>query len=216
MKQIWESCFLPLDSVYVHSHKNIFHPTHPILYIYSIYIVQYLLKEIIHLLVMFYLSYYKNIFLGHWESCCTPWCMGPCHLMAPISRDWSSKLQQGTTMSQSNQHVSLNLRNSASSFTTYQVIFAGLTAFIHLHVFSAASSLIRGMLTVNAEQRATILDICSHWWINDGYSQSCLEEAEYLASLTPVRLDLLLSLTRQDKKEHPPEDQDHSEVRNNK
>ena len=157
MKQIWESCFLPLDSVYVHSHKNIFHPTHPILYIYSIYIVQYLLKEIIHLLVMFYLSYYKNIFhpthpilyiysiyivqyllkeivhllvmfylsyyknifLGHWESCCTPWCMGPCHLMAPISRDWSSKLQQGTTMSQSNQHVSLNLRNSASSFTTY-------------------------------------------------------------------------------------------------
>ena len=62
MKQIWESCFLPLDSVYVHSHKNIFHPTHPILYIYSIYIVQYLLKEIVHLLVMFYLSYYKNIF----------------------------------------------------------------------------------------------------------------------------------------------------------
>ena len=87
--------------------------------VYTIYIVQYLLKEIVHLLVMFYLSYYKNIFLGHWESCCTPWCMGPCHLMAPISRDWSSKLQQGTTMSQSNQHVSLNLRNSASSFTTY-------------------------------------------------------------------------------------------------
>jgi hypothetical protein len=70
------------------------------------------------------------------------------------------------------------------------------------------------MLTVNAEQRATILDICSHWWINDGYSRTCLEEAEYLASLTPVRLDLLLSLTRQDKKEQqqPAEDPDHSEV----
>ncbi len=78
----------------------------------------------------------------------------------------------------------------------------------------AASSLIRGMLTVNAEQRASILDICSHWWINEGYGRSCLEEAEYLASLTPVRLDLLLSLTRQDKKaDRPPlEDQDHSEV----
>jgi hypothetical protein len=28
----------------------------------------------------------------------------------------------------------------------------------------------------------------SHWWINDGYPETCLEEAEYLASLTPVRL----------------------------
>lgn len=69
------------------------------------------------------------------------------------------------------------------------------------------------MLTVQAEQRATILDICSHWWVNEGYSRSCLEEAEYLASLTPVRLDLLLSLTRQDKKDRPSDDQDHSEVR---
>ena len=44
------------------------------------------------------------------------------------------------------------------------------------------------------------LDICSHWWINQGYDQSCLEEAEYLASLTPVRLDLLLSLTKTEHK----------------
>ena len=71
--------------------------------------------------------------------------------------------------------------------------------------FSAASSLIRGMLTVNAEERATILDICSHWWVNEGYARNCLEEAEYLASLTPVRLDLLLSLTRQEKREPPEE-----------
>merc|ERR1712083_440149 len=53
---------------------------------------------------------------------------------------------------------------------------------------------IRGMLTPKAEERASIVDICSHWWINQGYGQTCLEEAEYLASLTPVRLDLLLSL----------------------
>ena len=50
------------------------------------------------------------------------------------------------------------------------------------------------MLTVDAEKRADISDICSHWWVNDGYPQTCLEEAEHLASLTPVRLDLLLSL----------------------
>eukprot|EP00092_Neocalanus_flemingeri_P000854 GFUD01000911.1.p1 GENE.GFUD01000911.1~~GFUD01000911.1.p1 ORF type:complete len:2354 (+),score=554.15 GFUD01000911.1:527-7588(+) len=61
---------------------------------------------------------------------------------------------------------------------------------------SSASTLIRGMLTPKAEDRASIVDICSHWWINQGYDQSCLEEAEYLASLTPVRLDLLLSLTK--------------------
>lgn len=59
---------------------------------------------------------------------------------------------------------------------------------------SAASGLVRTMLTVSSEKRANIGDICSHWWVNEGYSQPCLEEAEYLASLTPVRLDLLLSL----------------------
>jgi hypothetical protein len=56
------------------------------------------------------------------------------------------------------------------------------------------------MLTPKAEERASIVDICSHWWINQGYDQSCLEEAEYLASLTPVRLDLLLSLTKAENK----------------
>ena len=56
------------------------------------------------------------------------------------------------------------------------------------------------MLTPKAEERASIVDICSHWWINQGYDQSCLEEAEYLASLTPVRLDLLLSLTKTEHK----------------
>ena len=51
------------------------------------------------------------------------------------------------------------------------------------------------MLTVSSEKRANIADICSHNWVNDGYGdKSCLNEAEYLASLTPVRLDLLLSL----------------------
>ena len=61
--------------------------------------------------------------------------------------------------------------------------------------FIAASHLIRTMLTVGADKRANIADICSHWWVNDGYGEnSCLQEAEYLAGLTPVRLDLLLSL----------------------
>ena len=59
---------------------------------------------------------------------------------------------------------------------------------------ASASGLVRTMLTVSAEKRANIGDICSHWWVNEGYSQTCLEEAEYLASLTPVRLDVLLTL----------------------
>ena len=66
---------------------------------------------------------------------------------------------------------------------------------------SSASSLIRTMLTVSSEKRANIGDICSHWWVNDGYGQTCLEEAEYLASLTPVRLDLLLSLAPSSKED---------------
>merc|ERR1712083_600008 len=65
---------------------------------------------------------------------------------------------------------------------------------------SSASTLIRWMLTVKADDRATIVDICNHWWINEGYENGCLEEAEYLASLAPVRFDLLLSLNKQEKK----------------
>ena len=44
------------------------------------------------------------------------------------------------------------------------------------------------------------MDICSHWWINEGYEASCLDEAEHLANLTPVRLDLLLSLAKAENK----------------
>lgn len=50
------------------------------------------------------------------------------------------------------------------------------------------------MLNVNPARRADISAICNHWWINETYSEICLDVAEELASLTPVRLDLLLSL----------------------
>lgn len=59
---------------------------------------------------------------------------------------------------------------------------------------SPASPLIREMLTVTPGRRADIEKICSHWWVNEGYGESCLEIAEELANQTPVRLDLLLSL----------------------
>ena len=50
------------------------------------------------------------------------------------------------------------------------------------------------MLTVNPAQRADIESICSHWWVNEGEAESCLDLAQQLAAQTPVRLDLLLSL----------------------
>src|SRR5258705_7946578 len=50
------------------------------------------------------------------------------------------------------------------------------------------------MLTVIPAKRANVENICSHWWVNESYSESCLEIAENLANQTPVRLDLLLSL----------------------
>ncbi|KAK6638464.1 hypothetical protein RUM43_006731 [Polyplax serrata] len=59
---------------------------------------------------------------------------------------------------------------------------------------SSASPLIRDMLTVNSKDRITIEQICSHWWVNQGFNVSCLDIAEDLANQTPVRLDLLLSL----------------------
>ncbi|KAG5892434.1 hypothetical protein JTB14_003368 [Gonioctena quinquepunctata] len=59
---------------------------------------------------------------------------------------------------------------------------------------SPASPLIRDMLTVNPKKRADIEKICTHWWVNDGYSENCLDISEELANQTPVRLDVLLSL----------------------
>ncbi|KMQ90189.1 nuak family snf1-like kinase 1 protein, partial [Lasius niger] len=60
-----------------------------------------------------------------------------------------------------------------------------------------ASLLIKEMLTVCPGKRADIERICTHWWVNEGYEQNCLEIAEDLAAQTPVRLDLLLSLVPQ-------------------
>lgn len=60
---------------------------------------------------------------------------------------------------------------------------------------TAASPLISEMLNVNPTHRANIKAICSHAWINETYSDLCLDVAEDLARQTPVRLDLLLSLT---------------------
>ncbi|XP_025832041.1 probable serine/threonine-protein kinase DDB_G0277165 isoform X2 [Agrilus planipennis] len=59
---------------------------------------------------------------------------------------------------------------------------------------SRASPLIREMLTVNPKYRANVQKICSHWWVNEGYEENCLDVSEELANQTPVRLDLLLSL----------------------
>jgi hypothetical protein len=52
------------------------------------------------------------------------------------------------------------------------------------------------MMTVNPNTRANIHTICSHQWLNEGFSDGnqCLHIAEEMASSTPVRLDLLLSL----------------------
>lgn len=61
----------------------------------------------------------------------------------------------------------------------------------------AASPLIKDMLTVCPARRADIERICTHWWVNEGYEQNCLDIAEDLAAQTPVRLDLLLSLVPQ-------------------
>ncbi|KAH8267308.1 hypothetical protein KR018_005193 [Drosophila ironensis] len=60
---------------------------------------------------------------------------------------------------------------------------------------SRASTLIREMLTVCPRKRATIEEICLHWWVNENDNVSCLDLAEDLANQTPVRLDVLLSLT---------------------
>ncbi|XP_018787422.1 PREDICTED: microtubule-associated protein futsch isoform X7 [Bactrocera latifrons] len=60
---------------------------------------------------------------------------------------------------------------------------------------SRASTLIRDMLTVSPRKRATIEQICAHWWVNENDNVSCLDLAEELATQTPVRLDVLLSLT---------------------
>uniref|UniRef100_T1KLQ4 Protein kinase domain-containing protein n=1 Tax=Tetranychus urticae TaxID=32264 RepID=T1KLQ4_TETUR len=59
---------------------------------------------------------------------------------------------------------------------------------------SEASGLIKRLLAVDPNKRATIIDICTDWWVNKGYEHSLLQVAEDLSNLTPVRLDVLLAL----------------------
>lgn len=63
--------------------------------------------------------------------------------------------------------------------------------------FSAASTLIKDMLTVRSSQRANIEMICSHWWVNEGYERNCLDLAKDLVNQSPVKLNLLLSIVPQ-------------------
>ena len=46
----------------------------------------------------------------------------------------------------------------------------------------------------NPTKRANIIDICTDWWVNQGYEHSLLQVAEDMANLTPVRLEILLAL----------------------
>ncbi|OQR66539.1 hypothetical protein BIW11_14086 [Tropilaelaps mercedesae] len=62
---------------------------------------------------------------------------------------------------------------------------------------AAGSALIRQLLTVNALERATIVDVCKDVWVNEGYDTQLLQVAEDLANLSPVRLELLLALQPQ-------------------
>ncbi|XP_022650043.1 serine/threonine-protein kinase TAO3-like isoform X2 [Varroa destructor] len=62
---------------------------------------------------------------------------------------------------------------------------------------AAASGLIRHLLTVNALERATIVDVCNDAWVNEEYDTQLLQVAEDLANLSPVRLELLLALQPQ-------------------
>ncbi|CAG2163353.1 unnamed protein product [Oppiella nova] len=57
-----------------------------------------------------------------------------------------------------------------------------------------ASELIKRLLTPNPTERATIIDICTDLWVNNGFEHSLLKVAEDMANLTPVRLEILLAL----------------------
>lgn len=75
---------------------------------------------------------------------------------------------------------------------------------------SDASGLISRLLTVDPAKRATVVDICRDPWVNQGYDHSLLQLAEDMASLTPVRLDLLLALAPTSPATEPPTDADSS------
>lgn len=60
--------------------------------------------------------------------------------------------------------------------------------------FSGASGLIKQLLNISPVDRADIKRVCSHWWVNEGFEENCLDMAENLACQTPIRLDLLLAL----------------------
>lgn len=69
---------------------------------------------------------------------------------------------------------------------------------------SAASDLIARLLTVNRDARIQMTDVCRHWWINEGTEHCCLHLSQQLCEQTPVRLDVLLSLTADSVKHSSP------------
>lgn len=104
-----------------------------------------------------------------------------CHSMVVILKDLLNKYLK---------EIILNLKNLVVR-SKYELNIKQILIFIY---FIAASPLIKEMLTVNPLNRANISTICAHWWVNETYDESCLDISEELANLTPVRLDLLLSL----------------------
>lgn len=57
-----------------------------------------------------------------------------------------------------------------------------------------ASNLIRKLLCVQPNKRATIIDICTDPWVNKDCERCLLQVAEDLANLTPVKIEILLAL----------------------
>lgn len=110
--------------------------------------------------------------LGHWVSCYIRWFMAQCHLMGTIIRHWFNRLALEITVNQPNPLVSLCLKK-IFCYWIYEVLRYSL-----FWSLSDACGLIRWMLMVNPERRATIEEIAGHWWLNWGYQQPLLSETK--------------------------------------
>lgn len=109
---------------------------------------------------------------GPLECCYTLWFMAPCRLMETTTRHWSSRSAPETTGNQITPLVSL----SAYYFVSVSLDKHKINCIYRF--FSDACGLIRWMLMVNPERRATIEEIAGHWWLNWGYQQPLLSEAK--------------------------------------
>lgn len=103
--------------------------------------------------------------------CCTLWCMAQCLSMGEITKGSYAKSAKGSTGNLPSHQVCVWSLYFKHLLLIY--LDAPLSTTLNFYLYLPdARGLIRWMLMVNPDRRATVEDIANHWWVNWGWKTS--------------------------------------------